>query len=111
MAEVDVAPEWVRDRHEAGDIQLIDVREDYEYEAGRVPGARHIGLQLVAAEADTIDRDKPVVFYCRVGSRSTMAADAFRRAGYDAYSMDGGLLAWEERGLPLEPGDGQVAPH
>jgi rhodanese-related sulfurtransferase len=40
-----------------------------------------------------------------------MAANAFRRAGYDAYSLDGGLEAWVERGLPLEPGDGQVADH
>lgn len=108
MDEVDVAPDWVRERHQAGEIQLIDVREDYEYEAGRVTGARHIELQLVPAEADTIDREKPVVFYCRVGSRSSMAAAAFRRAGYDAYSMDGGLTAWEQSGLPLE---GRVADH
>jgi hydroxyacylglutathione hydrolase/adenylyltransferase/sulfurtransferase len=111
MAEVDVAPEQVRERHEAGEIQLIDVREDYEYESGHVAGARHVGLALVASQADTIDRDKPVVFYCRVGSRSTMAAEAFRRAGYDAYSMDGGITAWDEKGLPLEPADGTVAPH
>ena len=111
MAEVDVAPDCVRERHEAGEIQLIDVREDYEYEAGRVGGARHIELQHVAAQAETIERDKPVVFYCRVGSRSTMAAAAFRGAGYDAYSMDGGLLAWEAQGLPLEPDDGDVAAH
>ena len=111
MAEVDVAPDWVRERHEAGEIQLIDVREDYEWEAGRVAGARHIELPLVAAQADTIERDRPVVFYCRVGSRSSMAAGAFRRAGYDAYSMDGGLAAWAEQGLPLEPDDGRVAAH
>jgi rhodanese-related sulfurtransferase len=103
-----VAPEWVRERHEAGEIQLIDVREDYEYESGRVAGARHIELQEIAGQADTIDREKPVVFYCRVGSRSSMAAEAFRRAGYDAYSMDGGLMAWAQSGLPL---DGQVADH
>jgi hydroxyacylglutathione hydrolase/adenylyltransferase/sulfurtransferase len=108
MDEVDVAPDWVRERHQAGEIQLIDVREDYEYEAGRLAGARHIELQLVASQADTIDRDKPVVFYCRIGSRSSMAAQAFRRAGYDAYSLDGGLTAWEQSGLPLE---GHVAAH
>jgi rhodanese-related sulfurtransferase len=111
MAELDVAPEWVRERHQAGEIQLIDVREDYEYEAGRVPGARHIELQVVASEADTIERERPVVFYCRVGSRSSMAAGAFRQAGYDAYSMDGGITAWDERGMPLEPPDGHVAEH
>ena len=109
--DVDVTPEWVRERHDAGEIQLIDVREPYEYEAGRVTGARHIELPQVAAQADTIDREQPVVFYCRVGSRSTMAAHAFRRAGYDAYSMDGGLVAWQASGLPLEPDDGRVEAH
>jgi rhodanese-related sulfurtransferase len=111
MAEVDVAPQRVREQHDAGDIQLIDVREDHEYESGHISGARHIELPLVAAQADTIDRDRPVVFYCRVGSRSSMAAGAFRRAGYDAYSMDGGLVAWEHQGLPLEPDGGHVAAH
>ena len=93
------------------DAQLIDVREDYEWDAGRIDGARHIVLGEVAAQAETIDRDRPVVFYCRVGSRSTMAAQAFRRAGYDAYSMDGGLVAWAGEGRPLEPSDGTVAQH
>jgi rhodanese-related sulfurtransferase len=109
--DVDVTPDWVRERHEAGDIQLIDVREPYEWDAGRLGGARHIELERVASEAPTIDREKPVVFYCHVGSRSAMAADAFRRAGYEAYSMDGGIAAWHERGLPLEPRDGEVADH
>jgi rhodanese-related sulfurtransferase len=109
--DVDVTPDWVRERHEAGEIQLIDVREPYEWEAGRLSGARHIELERVASEADTIDREKPVVFYCHVGARSGMAANAFRSAGYDAYSMGGGIAAWHERGLPLEPPDGDVADH
>jgi rhodanese-related sulfurtransferase len=107
----DVSPEWVRERLEAGEIQLIDVREPYEWDAGRLAGARHIELQDVAGEAATIDREQPVVFYCRVGSRSAMAANAFRRAGYEAYSIDGGIVAWVRSGLPLEPADGQVADH
>ena len=110
-ADIDVPPEWVRDKLDAGEIQLIDVREDYEWDAGRLEGARHIALQRVAGEAGTIDRETPVVFYCRVGSRSGMAADAFRRAGYDAYSLDGGLVAWHSQGLPLKPADGYVEDH
>jgi rhodanese-related sulfurtransferase len=109
--EVDVTPQWVSEQHAAGEIQLIDVREDYEWDAGHITGARHVELQDVAAQAPTIDREKPVVFYCRVGSRSTMAAGAFRRAGYDAYSMDGGMVEWAASGLPLEPADGEVANH
>jgi len=109
--DVDVSPQWVQKHHAAGDIQLIDVREDYEWDSGHLAGARHIELQDVAASAPTIDQEKPVVFYCRVGSRSSMAAGAFRRAGYDAYSMDGGIEAWAASGLPLEPENGQVADH
>ena len=111
MAEqtLDIAPAEVRERGD--DVQLIDVREPYEWEAGRIAGARHIELPQVAAEAPTIDRERPVVFYCRVGARSAMAAGAFRRAGYDAYSMDGGLEAWAREGLPLEPAGGTVAQH
>jgi rhodanese-related sulfurtransferase len=109
--DVDVPPERVAELRESGAVQLVDVREPYEWEAGRLAGARHIELERVASEAETIDRERPVVFYCRVGSRSGMAANAFRRAGYDAYSMDGGLVAWAECGLPLEPEDGTVAEH
>jgi hydroxyacylglutathione hydrolase/adenylyltransferase/sulfurtransferase len=94
-----------------GTVQLIDVREDYEWAAGRIAGARHLVMGDLVAQADTIDRDTPVVFYCRVGGRSAMAANAFRNAGYDAYTMTGGLLAWDARGLPLEPSDGRVAEH
>jgi hydroxyacylglutathione hydrolase/adenylyltransferase/sulfurtransferase len=101
----------VDELHRAGDVQLIDVREPYEWEAGRVSGARHIELMRLAAEAPTVDRERPVVFYCQVGSRSYMAATAFRQAGYEAYSMAGGLVSWDAEGLPLEPADGQVAAH
>jgi rhodanese-related sulfurtransferase len=111
MTEIDVDPGEVAARHAAGDVQLIDVREGYEWDAGRIAGARHVELADVAAQAGSIDRDRPVVFYCRVGGRSTMAASAFRRAGYEAYSMDGGIAAWAERGLPLEPDGGEVAAH
>jgi rhodanese-related sulfurtransferase len=109
MPDRDITPTELREKGE--DVQLIDVREDYEWEAGRMPGARHIELGQVAAQAQTIDREKPVVFYCRVGGRSAMAADAFRQAGYDAYSLEGGLVAWEGEGGALEPEDGSVAAH
>jgi rhodanese-related sulfurtransferase len=109
--DIDVDADEVRAAFERGEIQLIDVREPYEYEAGRIAGARHIELERLASKADTIDRDKTVVFYCRLGARSGMAANAFRRAGWDARSMDGGMEEWAGRGLPLEPEGGHVADH
>jgi rhodanese-related sulfurtransferase len=108
---IDVEPERVARLHRDGDVQLVDVREEYEWEAGRIAGARHVELTRVAAAAESLDRDRPVVFYCRVGGRSSMAAQAFRAAGFDAYSMDGGIEAWDSQGLPLEPHDGRVADH
>ena len=109
--DVDVAPARVAELHRAGEFQLVDVREPYEWEGGRVAGARHVEIERLASKADTLDRERPLVFYCRLGARSGMAANAFRRAGYNAYSMDGGLEAWAAQGLPLEPADGIVEDH
>jgi rhodanese-related sulfurtransferase len=72
----------------------------------------HIELTRLAQEAATeLQRERPVVFYCRVGSRSLMAAQALRAAGYEAYSMAGGLTRWAAEGLPLSPQGGYVADH
>jgi rhodanese-related sulfurtransferase len=89
--------------------QLIDVREDYEHEAGHIPGSRRIDPAELTAAAATLDQSKPVVFYCRSGDRSTMPAEAFRTSGWEAYTLDGGLAAWVEAGQPLEPEDGEVS--
>jgi len=106
----DYSPEQVAELLASDEIQLIDVREQHEYQAGRIGGARLIQLAELAQAADTIGRDKPIVFYCRSGARSAMASDAFRGVGYDAHNMTGGLLAWDAAGLPLEPDEGYVAP-
>jgi rhodanese-related sulfurtransferase len=89
--------------------QLVDVRADYEWEAGRIAGAVHLPLDQLAGRAGELDRERPVVVYCRGGSRCQMAAEALAGAGFDATPMDGGLPAWEEAGLPLEPEGGYVA--
>ena len=91
--------------------QVVDVREDYERDAGHVAGTTHIVLGQLAANAASLDPEKPVIFQCRVGSRSLMAAQAFRRAGFDAYSMAGGVQQWAAEGRPLAPDGGYVADH
>ena len=105
----DLTPREVAGLHAAGEIQLIDVREPHEHEAGHIADTRLIELGLLTSQAETIDHDKPVVFYCHSGARSGMAAQAFRAAGYDARNMIGGMIAWADAGLPLEPADGYVA--
>ena len=74
--EIDVSPAAVKQRLDAAEIQLVDVREPHEWEAGRIAGARHVELERLAAQAETISRDRPVVFQCRLGNRSAMAAQA-----------------------------------
>lgn len=107
----DLSPGRVSELLARGEVQAVDVREPYEREAGHVAGTRHIELERLASEADTIDREQPVIFICRLGARSAMAARAFRAAGYDAYNLNGGLSAWSASGLPLEPEGGYVAEH
>jgi rhodanese-related sulfurtransferase len=111
-SEIDVDParvaEWLA--QDPG-FQVVDVREPYEREAGHIAGSLHIQLAQLPAQAGTLDRERPVVFYCRVGARSEMAAQAFRVAGFQAHSMRGGLLRWAEEGRPVAPEGGRVAEH
>jgi rhodanese-related sulfurtransferase len=105
----DYTPKQVAELLASGGVQLIDVREPREHEAGRIAGARLVELDRLAGEAGSLDRRRPIIFYCRSGGRSALATEAFARAGFDAHNMAGGLLAWKAAGLPLEPPDGRVA--
>jgi rhodanese-related sulfurtransferase len=107
-AEGEISRDQAREMVENG-AQLVDVRADHEWEAGRIAGAAHIPLDELAERAGEIDRDRPVVIYCRGGNRSTMAAAALADAGYDASKLSEGIVGWEEEGLPLEPEGGYVA--
>lgn len=109
--EIEISPQQAKAMIDEGRAVLIDVREQYEWDAGRIAGARHIELERLASQAATIDKDTPVIFQCRLGARSAMATQAFRGAGYEAYSMAGGLQRWHDEGLPLDPEDGTVADH
>jgi rhodanese-related sulfurtransferase len=110
--ELAIDPQRVADcLAEDPSLQVVDVREPYERDAGHIAGTRHIALNELSSAAASLQQDRPVVFYCRVGSRSMMAAQALRTAGWEAYSMEGGLRRWAEEGRPLSPQDGYVAEH
>ena len=89
--------------------QLIDVRVDHEWEVGHIAGATHLPLDELPQRVGEIDKDRPVVLYCRGGTRSTMATTALADAGYDAAKLTEGIVGWSEAGLPLAPDDGYVA--
>jgi rhodanese-related sulfurtransferase len=93
----------------ADGAQLVDVRADHEWKAGRISGATHIPLAELAERTGEIDKERPVVLYCRGGTRSTMATDALAEAGFDAAKLSEGIVGWDEAGLPLEPEGGYVA--
>lgn len=111
-SETDIDPaelaDWMR-RDEQ--LRVVDVREGYEREAGHIAGTAHIPMNELTARAGEIDREQPVVFYCRVGVRSDLAAQAFRASGYRALSMSGGLVRWAQEQRPLSPAGGHVADH
>ncbi len=105
----DYTPREVSELLADGNVQLIDVRQRHEHESGRIAGGRLIELGELSEAADSIDRSRPVVFYCRSGGRSAMATEAFAQAGFDAHNMTGGMLEWHAAGLAMEPADGFVA--
>jgi rhodanese-related sulfurtransferase len=107
----DLSPEEVRRLIDEGEVELIDVREPYEVDAGRIEGSRHVQIPELTAAAQELDQEQPIVFYCRTGGRSSMATQAFRASGYQAFNLTGGLVAWVEKGLPIVPEDGTVADH
>jgi rhodanese-related sulfurtransferase len=76
---------------------------------GRIEGATHLPLAELSERVGEIDKDRPVVLYCRGGNRSTMATEALVAEGFDAKKLSEGVVGWVEEGLPLEPEGGEVA--
>ncbi|MFV1986395.1 MAG: molybdopterin-synthase adenylyltransferase MoeB [Gemmatimonadota bacterium] len=96
--EIDVV-ELKRRLDEGESFQLIDVREDYEWEICNLAdaGARLVPLQTLPEALDDLDRDRPVIIHCRSGPRGTTAVAYLQSAGYeDVVNLAGGILAWAE---------------
>jgi rhodanese-related sulfurtransferase len=89
--------------------QLVDVRVGREWEAGHIAGATHLPLEELPDRVGELDRERPVVLYCRGGTRSSMATEALADAGFDAVKLSEGIVGWDEAGLELDPEDGYVA--
>ncbi|GAA4931271.1 rhodanese-like domain-containing protein [Mucilaginibacter defluvii] len=77
------------------DFQLIDVREDFEYQTSNI-GGQHIPLGGILIETDKLYTDKPVVVMCRSGKRSAAAIMQLEQQGFtNLYNLKGGILAWQ----------------
>lgn len=87
-------------------VLVLDVRGPDEWDAGHIPGSRHVPGHELGDRLEELARDRPVVAVCRSGSRSATATAVLRDAGFDAQNLDGGLEAWHRVGLPLVAADG-----
>ena len=97
---------------EAADVVLIDTREPHEYQEAHLDGGKLVPPGLLADEIATAAPDKSArtIVYCRSGNRSYKAAEQMEALGYtDVASMAGGILAWQEQGLPVLAAEGMTA--
>ena len=101
----EVDPSEVRE-HLGNGVVLVDVRESEEWDAGHIPGAKHVprGYLESRIEGAVKDRDQRVVLYCASGQRSALAANTLReQLGYEnVASMNGGITLWKDRGYDVE---------
>jgi rhodanese-related sulfurtransferase len=88
---------------ESDDVYLIDVREQWEYDEGHIPGVTLIPMGQVSDRLDEIPTDKSVIVTCRTGNRSGQVTDYLRQVGFDnVHNMAGGIVAWEAEGFEIE---------
>jgi rhodanese-related sulfurtransferase len=95
------------------DIEIVDVRDPQEWDAGHIDGSRHIPVDELGRRIAELRSDVPVVTVCRTGRRSGRAVELLRSLGVESDHVEGGLTAWSEQGLPLVAtggGPGAVAP-
>jgi rhodanese-related sulfurtransferase len=85
---------------------LLDVREDDEWAAGHVPGARHIPLGQLGARTAEVPHDEAIYVICRSGARSGRAAQALTGAGWEAVNVAGGMQDWAAAGRAMTTDSG-----
>jgi rhodanese-related sulfurtransferase len=96
----------LKERIAAGDdIQIIDVREQNEYDVARIPDSKLIPLGQVLNRMSEIEPDRLTVVHCKGGGRSARAIDALQRAGFngDLINLKGGITAWSNEVDPSVP--------
>lgn len=102
----EVSVDEVRQKQKASEaFQLVDVREDSEWEKGRITGSVHLGKGIIERDIERAVPEKgaEIILYCGGGYRSALAADALQRMGYDnVHSMAGGYKAWKKGRYPID---------
>ncbi len=100
-ANIDV--QTVAEIKERDDVVVLDVREQWEYDEGHIPGVVHLPMNDVPARLDEIPTDKTVVLTCRSGNRSGQVTKYLEENGFDnVHNMQGGIVAWQDAGFDVE---------
>lgn len=87
------------------DVQLVDVRNTVEWNAGHIPGAKHIPLAELRQRMDELHGERPIVVHCQAGGRAAVAASLLAAGGLrQVTNLAGGYAGWREAGLPVQSG-------
>ncbi|MGE4123525.1 MAG: molybdopterin-synthase adenylyltransferase MoeB, partial [Solirubrobacterales bacterium] len=108
----EIQPFEAQQEIEGGDVVLIDTREPHEYQEAHLEGGKLVPPGLLADEIEAAAPDKSArtILYCRSGNRSALAAAQMEALGYaDVASMEGGIISWQEQGLPIVSATGMTA--
>ncbi|WP_244246792.1 rhodanese-like domain-containing protein [Nocardioides euryhalodurans] len=89
-----------------GEITLLDVREQVEWDHGHIDGATHLPLMELVARVDEVPSGR-VVVVCKVGARSAQATAYLSQQGHDVVNLDGGMLEWAAAGRPMVSATGR----
>jgi rhodanese-related sulfurtransferase len=87
--------------------QVVDVRDQAEWDTGHIAGALHMPLDRLSEQMGSLEAKMPVIVVCRTGKRSFKGAELMKGEGIDAESLDGGVTAWVAGGLALVDSDGR----
>lgn len=100
---MDIAETTVNDLPDPlpADLVVLDVREQHEWDAGHIEGARHVPLGDVPARVGELDPTVRTLVVCHVGGRSARAGAWLAQQGYDVVNFAGGMDAWEGAGRPV----------
>ena len=101
--ETEVDVQTVYDIQDRDDVYVIDVREQSEYDEKHIPGVTLLPMSEIQGRVNEIPTDKEVILTCRSGNRSGQVTQFLQQNGFDnVHNMQGGIVAWEQAGLPVE---------
>ena len=100
---VDITVQQVNAIRTMPEVELIDVREQWEYDEGHLPGIKLMPMNSIPNRLDEIPKDKFVVITCHTGNRSSQVTKFLRDKGFtNVHNMLGGIAAWEKAKFPVE---------